>query len=83
MVDLFNSRKLLEDLPNQVRDLMDILVEVNRHEEYGLEYLEIVIEPHPYPISYQGQHHYHSGSTKQELKRPALSRFMLQKQGKR
>nr|GEZ02644.1 hypothetical protein [Tanacetum cinerariifolium] len=62
---------------------MGILVEVNRHEEGGLEYLEIVVEPYPYPISYRGQYHYRSGSTKQELKGPALSTFLLQKQGKR
>jgi ATP-dependent DNA helicase RecG len=76
-----NLRKLLEDLPNQVRDFMGILVEVNRHEDSGLEYLEIVVEP--YPISYRGQYHYRSGRTKQELKNPALSAFLLQKQGKR
>ena len=68
-VGLPNIRKLLEDLPNQVRDLMGILVEVNRHEDNGLEYLEIVVEPYPYPISYRGQYHYRSGSTKQELNR--------------
>jgi ATP-dependent DNA helicase RecG len=68
VVGLPNIRKLLEDLPNQVRDLMGILVEVNRHEDSGLEYLEIVVESYPYPISYRGQYHYRSGSTKQELK---------------
>jgi len=46
VVGLANIRKLLEDLPNQVRDLMGILVEVNRHEKGGLEYLEIVVEPY-------------------------------------
>jgi hypothetical protein len=62
---------------------MGILVEVNRHEEGRLECLEIVVEPYPYPISYRGQYHYRSGSTTQELKGPALSAFLLQKQGKR
>lgn len=36
----------------------------------------------PYPISYKGQYHYRSGSTKQELKRAALDKFLLRKQGK-
>jgi ATP-dependent DNA helicase RecG len=83
VVGIANSRKLLEDLPNQVRDLMGILVDVNLYEEAGRDYLEIVVEPYPYPISYRGQYHYRSGSTKQELKGPALSTFLLQKQGKR
>ena len=83
VVGIANSRKLLEDLPNQVRDLMGILVDVNRHAEAGLDYVEIVVEPYPYPISYRGQYHYRSGSTKQELKGAALDKFLLQKQGKR
>ena len=83
VVGITNGRKLLEDLPNQVRDLLGILVDVNRHTEAGLDYLEIIIEPYPYPISYRGQYHYRSGSTKQELKGAALDKFLLQKQGKR
>ena len=83
VVGIPNSRKLLEDLPNQVRDLMGILVDVNRHTEAECDYLEIIVEPYPYPISYRGQYHYRSGSTKQELKGAALDKFLLQKQGKR
>lgn len=83
VVGIANSRKLLEDLPNQVRDHLGILVEVNQHTEDTRDYLEIIVEPYPYPISYKGQYHYRSGSTKQELKGPALSAFLLQKQGKR
>jgi ATP-dependent DNA helicase RecG len=83
VVGIGNSRKLLEDLPNQVRDLMGILVDVNRHTEDGHDYLEIIVEPYPYPISYKGQYHYRSGSTKQELKGAALDKFLLQKQGRR
>ena len=83
VVGIANSRKLLEDLPNQVRDLMGILVDVNRHTEDDLDYLEIIVEPYPYPISYRGQYHYRSGSTKQELKGAALDKFLLQKQGRR
>ena len=34
------------------------------------------------PISYRGQYHYRSGSTKQELKGVALQEFILRKLGK-
>ena len=44
--------------------------------------MEIVVEPYPYPISYKGEYHYRSGSTKQELKGAALDRFLLRKQGR-
>ncbi len=78
-----NARELLEKLPNQVRQLMGILVDVNLLEEDTREYLEIVVEPYPYPISYKGKYYYRSGSTRQELKGAALDRFLLKKQGKR
>ena len=81
-VGVNNAKKLLEDIPNKVRDLLGIMVEVNLRQETGKEYLEIVVEPYPYPISYKGEYHYRSGSTKQELKGAALDRFLLRKQGR-
>lgn len=39
------------------------------------------MEPDPNPVSYKGEHHFRSGSTKQELKGAALSHFLLKKQG--
>jgi ATP-dependent DNA helicase RecG len=80
---LSNVHKLLEDIPNKVRDILGIMVDVNLKTYKGIEYLEIVVEPYPYPVSYKGQYHYRSGSTKQELKGAALDKFLLQKQGKR
>ena len=82
VVGVENSKKLMEDIPNKVRDVLGIVVDVNLHEEDGKDYLEIITEPYPYPVSYKGQYHYRSGSTKQELKGAALDRFMLRKQGK-
>ncbi len=78
-----NVHKLLEKIPNKVRDILGIIVDVNLKTDNDIEYLEIVVEPYPYPVSYKGQYHYRSGSTKQELKGAALDKFLLQKQGKR
>ena len=83
VVGLPNTKKLLEDIPNKVRDILGIIVDVNLYDEDGKDYVEIRVESHPYPVSYKGQYHYRSGSTKQELKGAALDRFMIQKQGKR
>ena len=77
-----NAKKLLEDIPNKIRDILGIIVDVNLRVEHSKELIEIVVEPYPYPISYKGEYHYRSGSTKQELKGAALDRFLLQKQGK-
>jgi ATP-dependent DNA helicase RecG len=78
-----NAGRLLEEIPNRVRDILGIIVEVNLREEGGKDYLEIVVEAYPYPVSYKGEYHLRSGSTKQELKGAALSRFLLTKQGLR
>jgi ATP-dependent DNA helicase RecG len=80
---LQDAAKLLEDIPNKVKDILEIMVDVNVYTESGKEYLEVNVDPYPTPISYKGQYHYRSGSTKQELKGVALDRFLLRKQGKR
>ena len=80
---LAKGRKLLEDIPNQVRDLLGLMVDVNLHSEGGKDYLEIVVEPYPFPISLRGKYYYRSGSTLQELKGAALTKFLLQRQGKK
>lgn len=76
------TKKLMEDIPNKVRDMLGILVDVNIKEQDGKEYLEIVTEAYPYPISFRGRYYQRSGATNQELKGAALDRFMLRRQGK-
>lgn len=80
-VGLTDAARLLEEIPNKVRDVLGIMVDVNLHEDAGKEWLEIRVEPYPSPISYKGEYHYRSGSTKQEIKGAALTRFLLKKQG--
>lgn len=80
---LDNAKKLLEDLPNQVRDLLGLMVDVNLHTKNGDDYLEIVVEPYPFPINLRGKYYYRSGGTLQELKGVALTKFLLQRQGKK
>ena len=77
-----DAGKLLKDIPNKVRDILGIMIDVNLITEKGKDILEIIAEPYPYPVSYKGQYHYRSGSTKQELKGAALDKFLLRKQGK-
>ena len=77
-----DAKKLMEDIPNKVRDMLGILVEANLKEEHEKQYLEIVTEVYPYPISFRGKYYQRSGATNQELKGAALDRFMLRKQGK-
>ncbi len=83
VVGVPDSKKLLEDIPNKVRDVLGILVDVNLHKTSDGNYIEIIVEPYPNAVNYKGQYHYRSGSTKQELKGASLDKFLLQKQGKR
>lgn len=70
-------------IPNKVRDILGILVAVNlKTDPAGREFLEIHTDAYPYPVSYRGEYHVRSGSTKQELKGAALDRFLLRKQGR-
>ena len=78
-----DTKKLLEEIPNKTKDILGILVDVNIKTKASKKYLEIIVEAYPYPVSYKGQYHYRSGSTKQELKGAALDKFILQKQGKK
>ncbi|SER00554.1 ATP-binding protein [Pedobacter rhizosphaerae] len=83
IVGVADAKKLLEEIPNKVRDTLGILVDVNLQTTIQGDFIEILVEGYPYPVNYKGQYHYRSGSTKQELKGAALDKFLLQKKGKR
>jgi ATP-dependent DNA helicase RecG len=82
VVGIPDAGKLLVELPNKIRDLLGIMVDVNLRREGKREYLEIVTPAYPSPISYRGHYYQRSGSTLQELKGAALDRFLLRKQGR-
>ncbi len=81
-VGVSDYKKLMDDLPNKIRDVLGIMTEVNLHEEKGLYFIEIITPPYSVPISLRGSYYYRSGSTKQELKGNALMEFLLRKSGK-
>ncbi len=82
VVGISDFKKLMDEIPNKVKDLMGILVDVNLHEEKGLHYLEIITQPYAVPVSLRGRYYYRSGSTKQELIGTALTDYLLRKSGK-
>ena len=82
VVGLSNIKKLLEDLPNKIRDILGILVDVNVQGSAKLPFIEIAVASYPSPISYRGRYYVRSGSTLQELKGASLDRFLLRKQGR-
>ena len=77
-----DSKKLMEDIPNKVRDALGLIVDVDLITENGLDVIKINVEENPYPVNYKGEYHYRTGSTKQLLQGSALTKFLLRKTGK-
>ena len=81
VIGVKDIKKLLEDIPNKIRDKLGIIADVNRLEKDGIAYIEIIVAPSGVPINYQGEYHYRSGSTKQLLQGLALTQFLMEKTG--
>jgi ATP-dependent DNA helicase RecG len=81
-VGVSDAARLIEEIPNKVRDILGIMVAVNLRQEGGKELVEIEVEAYPNPISYKGEYYYRSGSTNQMLKNAALDRFLLRRHGR-
>lgn len=77
-----DSKKLMEDIPNKVRDALGLIVDVDLITENGLDVIKITVEENPYPVTYKGEYHYRTGSTKQLLQGSVLTNFLLRKTGK-
>jgi ATP-dependent DNA helicase RecG len=82
VVDVPDYKKLMDDIPNKIKNAMGITAEVNLHEEHGKHFIEIITPPYSVPISVRGRYYYRSGSTKQELTGATLNEFLLKKSGK-
>jgi len=80
-VGVSDARKLLEDIPNKVRDVLGVIVDVSLQTEEDKDLVVIGVGAYPNPVSYKGEYFYRTGSTNQALKGAALERFLLGKRG--
>jgi ATP-dependent DNA helicase RecG len=81
VIGVSDAKKLMEDIPNKIQNKLGIVADVNLLSENGLEYIEIVVSPWAFPVNYDGEYHYRSGSTKQQLRGSALTNFLMSKTG--
>ena len=82
VVGVAKARKLLEDLPNKIRDVLGIMADVELRTEDGLDYVAISVQAYPSsPVNYKSEYHYRTGSTKQILKGAALNKFLMERMG--
>ena len=82
VVGIEDYKRLMDDIPNKIRNAMGITVEVNLHEENEMHYIEIITLPYSVPISLRRRYYYRIRSTKQELTGTSLNEFLLKKSGK-
>lgn len=81
VIGVKNSQRLLEDIPNKIQNKLGIVADVNLLTKNGLEYIEIVVNPWAFPVNCDGEYHYRSGSTKQQLRGNALTHFLMTRTG--
>lgn len=54
IIGVANTKKLLEDIPNKIKNAMAIIVDVSVRESDGLQYISVAVGAYPFPISYHG-----------------------------
>ncbi|MDR0606278.1 MAG: putative DNA binding domain-containing protein, partial [Bacteroidales bacterium] len=81
VVGLEDYKRLMDDIPNKIKNLMGITAEVNLLQEDSKHFIEIIVQPYSVPISLRGRYYYRSGSVKQELTGVALNEFLLKRAG--
>jgi ATP-dependent DNA helicase RecG len=78
---LKNVKRLLEDIPNTIRNKLGIIPSVERNKKNKKDIIEIIVTPCSVPISYNGKYYLRSGSTVQELQGKDLADFLMKKSG--
>ena len=82
VVHLANYTKLMETIPQKIRNDLGIVCDVNLLEQEGKKYIEIRVNSYSVPVSLRGRYYYRSGSVKTELTGVELNEFLLKKAGK-
>jgi len=78
---LNNITKLVEDIPNTIRNKLGIVTTVVVENFKGTKIIKIEIIPSSVPISFNGKFYLRSGSTVQELQGKHLADFLMKKVG--
>lgn len=82
VVGVVDYKKLMEDLPNKIHDLLGVMAEVKLEKKKGLHFIAVIVPSYSVPISFRGRYYYRSGSVKKELIGNSLNEFLLKKSGK-
>ncbi|QMU63070.1 MAG: DeoR family transcriptional regulator [Flavobacteriaceae bacterium] len=75
-------KKLMDELPNKIKDTTGVVCDVNLQEENNKHFIEIVVNSMSSAISYKGKFYMRSGSTNQLLTGTSLNDFISKSDGK-
>lgn len=81
-VAVTDHKKLMDDLPNKIKNHLGITSVVNLKTEKSKHFIEIYTQPYSVAISLRGRYYVRTGSTTSELTGTALNDFLLRKSGK-
>jgi len=81
VVGISEHKKLMDDIPNKIKNYLGIIAEVNLHYENEKYFIEIITPPYTVAVSLRGRYYQRSGSTNTELIGNALTEFLLKKSG--
>lgn len=81
VVGVQNYKRLMDDIPNKIKNTMGITAEVNLLQEGEKHFIKIIVQSYSVPISLRGRFYYRSGSVKHELLGTNLNEFLLKRAG--
>ena len=80
--NLANSTRLMEDIPNKIKNHLGIIVEINLVGAPPNNFIEIIVPEYSVAISYHSRYYLRTGSTTSELTGSTLTDFLLRKSGR-
>ncbi len=79
VVGVRNANKLMEDIPNSIRNTMGIVADVVLLRKEGKDVIRIKVPASSFPVSYHGGYFYRTGAVKIQMVGNALTDFILRK----
>ena len=73
------ANKLMEDIPNSIRNTMGIVADVVLVRKEGKDVIRIKVPASSFPVSYHGGYFYRTGAVKMQMVGNALTDFILRK----
>ena len=79
VVGVRKANKLMEDIPNSIRNTMGIVADVVLVRKEGKDVIRIKVPASSFPVSYHGGYFYRTGAVKMQMIGNALTDFILRK----